>query len=533
LATPPTAAQVAVIDCMRTVPEATISQIVDGTNLSRRAVRAALSGLIRGDGKVVGPFKPPRYMTWARQDNGQLTLQARLRVKSGKDLHEFLYTADRELAKKHIVSPIKRLIAAGKIDRDHKAAKLYLRRTITEAELGPLYRTWVHQPNGGTYLMTAIPLKNGKLLQRRIDPADPDAAMVRYTKALIVVGLVDPDDDVAKLYVDSPITQAERDEAPRILNDNFFAKPSVEAPPCMVWRDGDIINSSLRGRRVKGRVLYGNVYLRGGCMIDCCFNTADPKVAWWDGLRPLVLEALTEGKLGPNSRAARVDAEISRLAALPIAQYDHERDDAAKYLRLSAAILDQLVEGGRERTLLAPTATESNLPPDSGRAAPPIAKTRNAKGLGGRPRKSRDVNGGLTADAEVFFDVVSAALEVGPKTIKTAINEADDRIPLSQKTKKSGKKLAIGTMVNNFLKLRDAKVFFDLVIGALEAGTETITSAIEEVYERIPVSQRRSSCRKKNLDIPTLEKNFLSLRAVFAPTLGAAARSRKPLSEFS
>jgi hypothetical protein len=155
-----------------------------------------------------------------------------------------------------------------------------------------------------------------------------------------------------------------------------------KAPPCMAWRkrvdrpaDGPGRGPNKEGQ-VTQLVLQANVKLIDGGTIRAILNTTDPKIAK-QRLRPLVAKALADVRLRPDSRAALLygcsalapmrpdrpylgdaefDAEIDRLRALSLPEYEAQREAAAK--RLGSRVVrtvDLLVarprpDSGKDRT---------------------------------------------------------------------------------------------------------------------------------------------------------------------------------------
>jgi hypothetical protein len=252
---------------------------------------------------------------------------------------------------------------------------------------------WEHLRGGRAVLHTQIRLKNGTFFHRPLDTDDSELARIRivpFIKKLIAAGWLAPDSQVAKLYLDRTITDAEIERGP----------PSTKAPPCMLWHSGaDLLDGGGqpgRGRPKGGlQVLHARVALNDGTHILTCLNTRDKTVAA-ERLRPLVAKAIADGKLSPRSKAARI-------------------------------------YGGA-----APTA--------------PSAKTERVKGSPGRKSKWIDGARVVAPDALIFHDVVKAARQSdGP--VNAAIDKAWDQIPSSQKMSSFGKPLNRRTLVNRFFDI--------------------------------------------------------------------------------
>jgi hypothetical protein len=355
------------------------------------------------------PSPAPRYMIWYRGRSGRPpVLAGRVLTKSGKKAEKML-ASDRGQAVRLMKPFLKQLIRDGQLDRDSDAAKLYVHGTITEAELEPTYMFWVRR--FGRW-RCQIRLKNGKLFGRALDP-DRKRAEVRtaeLVKTLVAAGQLDHDNPVVKRYSHHTVTEAD----PLQVLKAERGMASVKAPPCMRWMLGTLlIDDGPFHRRVKGPVLWSNVILSTGKTLQVNLNTNDEKVAA-QRLRPHVVQAIANGALHPNSKAARLYGGADAVAPL-----------------------------------------------DSGIAA---AKINRAKDRGGRPSKWKDGSGMIAPDAKVFFEVVFAQAVRGStrpssKSVSVAIERVYNQIPLSQRTASSRKRpsfnkpLSIKTLTNRFFEL--------------------------------------------------------------------------------
>jgi hypothetical protein len=402
LAMPLGATHLAITDFLRSVPTARTGDIITATGLSRPAINSALGQLIYAKEKIAWPCEAPPYMHWHRRLGDRGVLTAAITLKSGKVFYGTLDT-DPERAKARIVPLIKKLIRAGELDRHSDIAELYLHRTITEDELDPTYMYWMAAR--GVW-RSKIPLKNGKNFNRALD-ADRERAVVlivSFITALVAAGQLDRDHPAAKLYLDRAITGAELDHDPKILNADRGAQ-SVKAPACMTWKDGIPIDDGTwhPPDKSRTRVLYSQIRLVNGSVLQANLRTDDPKVAA-KRLREHVLKAMAEGNLRPNSKAAKIygGAEaISRVTAPAVGS----------------------------------------------------AKTGRAKRPSGRKPKWMNSDGVVPPDARVFYEVVTAARAPGGP-INAAIKKAYDQIPPSIKISSFERPLSIRTLTNRFLDLQ-------------------------------------------------------------------------------
>jgi hypothetical protein len=250
-------------------------------------------------------------------------------------------------------------------------------KSLRDTRKAPPYMRWYRYAGRSTVLYACIPLKTRKPCLRTLGTADPELArinIVAVIKKLIAAGQLDRQSQVAKLYLDRTISE---DEIER-------GTPNSKTPPCMIWGDGtDLADGQLWQHRTKGvvsRVLQSQIYLTDGSMLRVCLNTADPKLAA-KRLRPHVLKAIAEGKLRPDSKAARI-------------------------------------YGGAE--------TAETIPPSAGAAA--LKRGR------GQPPKWKDRDG-PTADGMGVYNLVEPALETrGPNLpstgqIKKAIAKVRPQLP--------------------------------------------------------------------------------------------------------
>jgi hypothetical protein len=386
------ATHLAIIDYLGSVPKARTADIIAATGRSRPAINCALGDLIYAKEQTPRLFQPPPYMHWHRRRSGGDVLASSITLKNGKALSSVL-DRDPERAQALIVPMIKKLIRAGQLDRHSDVAELYLHRRITKAELEPTYMYWA---GARGVWRSKIPLKNGKELNRALDADRERAAalMASFITALVAAGKLDRDHPAAKLYLDRTITGTEPNHDPTILNADRGPK-SATAPPCMRWMDGTSeIDDGLQYQRIKCRVLWSQIRLRDGSVLQVRL-APDPKQAA-ARLRRHVLKAVADGNLSPDSKAAKV-------------------------------------YGGAED------------------GVPAVRPAHRGQG-----RKAKWINGkgAVSLDARKFFDVVTAARAGGP--IKVGIENGWDEIPNSQKMTSSGRPMQIRSMTNRYIELERA-----------------------------------------------------------------------------
>lgn len=342
------------------------------------------------------PFPAPRFMHWRDKPGCALALTAKFVSKSGKTV-ERAVGADRDRAVVLMRQFLKELIRDGLLDRQSKVAKLYLHKTVTEAELAPTYMFW--RPSRSVW-RSKIPLNNGKELQRLLgkDRDSAVARMVAIVQALVAEGLLDSDSAPAKLYLHRAVTEVD----PKVLDPDQGPR-SRKAPPLMRWMRGSfMVDDGPFHRRVRGPILWTQIrLLNGKPPLQISLNTNDPKLAA-RRLRPHVLQLLAEGSLDPNSKAARI-------------------------------------YGGAEDLAIAVDA-------------PKIAR---AKRSAGRKPKWINGDGAVHPDARTYFEVVTAARVPGGP-INAAIKKSWDAIPASQKMSSFGQPLDIRTLTNRYLDLERA-----------------------------------------------------------------------------
>src|ERR1700734_1995734 len=98
--------------------------------------------------------------------------------------------------------------------------------------------------------------------------------------------------------------------------------PETKAPACMWWNFGaELGDDTVPGRgRVTGgeRVLFANIILKDGSRNRSCLNTGDLELARVR-MQRLVGELMAEGKLSPESKAAKTYAHASaQIIPMPL-----------------------------------------------------------------------------------------------------------------------------------------------------------------------------------------------------------------------
>jgi hypothetical protein len=232
----------------------------------------------------------------------------------------------------------------------------------------PPYICWAKRVDRQPVLRANVRLNDGGKIRDYLSTADFETAKQRlrpHVAKAIADGRLWPDSKAARLY--GP-------------DDAVTAFRSRKAPSCLCWIIGiDLPNDGGLGRDHKP-VLQTNIKLADGSTLRRCLNTADPVLAI-KRLRPLIAEAIAHGRLRPDTLAAHLygpgaaatlrserpplgdaelEAEISRLSALPLPQFEAQREDAAIRLGLSLRILDRLVTPGRG----SPSASVTVDPPE-------------------------------------------------------------------------------------------------------------------------------------------------------------------------
>ncbi len=182
----------------------------------------------RKGGKLIRPFKAPRYMVWRTLPSGRTVLRAQIPLKGRRPVEKSLGdAADADTARERIKSLIEELVAADRLDADSDIVKLYYKATIKEADLhrgckskkAPPCMTWdygVDLPDGdatprgrrrvngdGRVLRASVRLSDGRWMRNCLNTRNEELATTRLSVLIInkiAEGKLDRNSKPARIY---------------------------------------------------------------------------------------------------------------------------------------------------------------------------------------------------------------------------------------------------------------------------------------------------------------------------------------------